>query len=104
MGRGNKPDIVRKHAERFVKTVRTECLHHFVSFGERHLRHLVNEFIGRYLTERDHRGIASQIIRPKPSPTNDNATLGAITAARLCDAWRRVLGHYGVRNEVPSGR
>jgi putative transposase len=28
------------HAERFVKTVRTECLDHFVIFGQRHLRYL----------------------------------------------------------------
>jgi putative transposase len=61
-----------------VKTVRTECLNHFVIFGERHLRHLVNEFLGHYLTERYHQGIGSQIIRPKPSPSNDNATLSAI--------------------------
>jgi putative transposase len=66
------------HAERFVKTVRTECLDHFVIFGERHLRHLVKEFMGHYLTERYHQGIGSQIIRPRASPSNDNATLGAI--------------------------
>jgi len=66
------------HAERFVKTVRTECLEHFVIFGERHLRHLIKEFMGHYLTERHHQGIGSQIIWPKASPCNDNATLGAI--------------------------
>jgi len=66
------------HAERFVKTVRTECLDNFVIFGERHLRHLVKEFIGHYLTERYHQGIGSQIIRPKASPSNDNTMLGAI--------------------------
>src|ERR1017187_8283595 len=66
------------HAERFVKTVRTECLDHFVIFGERHLRHLVTEFVEQYLTERHHQGIGGQIIQPKPSPSNDNATLDAI--------------------------
>jgi hypothetical protein len=66
------------HAERFVKTVRNECLDHFVIFGERHLRHLLKEFGEHYLTERHHQGIGSQIIRPKPSPSNDNATLGAV--------------------------
>jgi putative transposase len=66
------------HAERFVKTVRTECLEHFVIFGERHLRHLIKEFMRHYLTERHHQGIGSQIIWPKAWPSNDNATLGAI--------------------------
>jgi hypothetical protein len=47
-------------------------------FGERHLRHLINEFMGHYLTERHHQGIGSQIIRPKPSPSNDNAIPGEI--------------------------
>jgi putative transposase len=49
-----------------------------VIFGERHLRHLIDEFMWHYLTERYHQGIGSQIIRPKPSPSNDNATFGAI--------------------------
>jgi hypothetical protein len=29
------------YAERFMKTIRTECLDHLVIFGERHLRHLI---------------------------------------------------------------
>jgi hypothetical protein len=65
-----------------VKTVRTECLDHFVIFGER-LRHLVKEFTGHYLTERYHRGIGGQIIRPKASPSNDKAPLSAI-GCRSC--------------------
>jgi hypothetical protein len=65
-------------AERFVKTVRTEWLDHFVIFGERHLRHLIEEIMGHYLNERYHQGIGSQIIRPKPSPRNDNTAGGAM--------------------------
>ena len=45
---------------------------------ERHLRHLIKEFGEHYRTERHHQGIGSQIIRPKPSPSNDNATLGVV--------------------------
>jgi putative transposase len=66
------------HAERFVRSVRTECLDHFVIFGECHLRHLIKEFMWHYLTERHHQGIGGQIIMSKASPSNDNATLGAI--------------------------
>ena|SRR5580658_226638 len=66
------------HAERFVKTVRTECLDHFVIFGERHLRLLLREFMEHYIAERYHQGIGSQIIKPKALASNDNATPGAI--------------------------
>ena len=67
-----------RHAERFVKTIRGECLDHFVSFGERHLRHLIKQVIEHYLMERYHQGLSSQIIKPKTSPSNDNAMLGSI--------------------------
>jgi putative transposase len=79
------------YAERFAKTVRTECLDHFVIFGEWHLRHLLKEFMGHYLTERYHQGIGSQIIRPMPSPSNDNAPLGAI---RCRSRLGRALNYY----------
>ena len=31
------------HAERFIRSVRNECLDHFIVFGESHLRHLVKQ-------------------------------------------------------------
>src|ERR1019366_4555080 len=55
-----------------------DLLDHFVIFGERHLRHLLKEFMGHYLTERYHHGLGSQIIRPGVPPSNDNAELGRI--------------------------
>src|ERR1039457_3713613 len=33
------------HAERFVKTIKYECLNQFIVFGERHLRRLIKEFV-----------------------------------------------------------
>ena len=66
------------HAERFAKTVRTECLDHFVIFGERHLRLLLREFMEHYIAERYHQGTGSQIIRPKALASNDNVLPGAI--------------------------
>jgi hypothetical protein len=59
-----------------VKTIRSECLDQFVIFGERHLRHLVREFLIHYMTERYHQGIGGRIIRPAGSPSNDNAPVG----------------------------
>jgi putative transposase len=43
-------------AERFVRTHRTECLDHFVVCGEKHLQHLVKEFLVHYHDERPYQG------------------------------------------------
>jgi hypothetical protein len=66
------------HAERFVRTVRGECLEHFVICSERHLRHLLHEFVAHYNAERYHQGIGGRLIRPNPPPTSDNATSDSI--------------------------
>jgi putative transposase len=80
------------HAERFVKTVRNECVDHFVIFGERHLHHLLKEFGEHYLTERHHQAIGSQIIRPRAAPSNDNGTLGVIGCRSRLGG---LLNYYG---------
>ena len=66
------------HAERFVRTVRSECLDQFVIFGERHLRYLLDAFCAHYHGERFHQGLGGQLIRPPASAGNDNGTAGAI--------------------------
>jgi hypothetical protein len=66
------------HAERFVKTIRCECLNHFIIFGERHLRYLIKEFVEHYLTERFHQGIGGQLIRNQPVSANDNGATGKV--------------------------
>jgi putative transposase len=66
------------HAERFVKTIRTECLDQFVIFGERHLRYLSGTFLDHSLTGRYHQGLGGQLIRPPILSGNDNGSTGAI--------------------------
>jgi hypothetical protein len=65
------------YAERFVKSIKYECLHHFLIFGERHLRYLVKEFVDHYMTERFHQGLGGQLIR-NVGPTNDNGADGKV--------------------------
>jgi hypothetical protein len=60
------------HAERFVRTIRNECLDHFVIFGERHLRRLVKEFVEHYQRERFHQGLDGRLLEPRVAPANDN--------------------------------
>jgi putative transposase len=63
------------HAERFVKTIKYECLNKFVIFGERHLRYLIKEFVEHYLAERFHQGIGGQLIKGEAGSANDNGAI-----------------------------
>ena len=45
------------YAERFVQTIKTECLDQFIVLGEKHFRHIIHEFVAHYHTERPHSGL-----------------------------------------------
>ena len=67
------------HAERFVKTIKYECLNHFIFFGERHLRHVLKEFLEHYLAERFHQGLGGQLVNGQAGSANDKGTEAPIT-------------------------
>jgi putative transposase len=47
-------------AERWVRSVREECLDHLLIFGERHLRRVLKEYVVYYNGARPHRGLQQQ--------------------------------------------
>ena len=49
-------------AERFVQSIKHECLNKFVVFGERHLELLIREYKDHYNTVRLHQGIGNKPI------------------------------------------
>jgi putative transposase len=49
-------------AERFVLSIRTECLNRIVPLGEAHLRRAITEFVQHYHCERNHQGIDNALI------------------------------------------
>ena len=53
------------YAERFVRTIRQECLDRIVCFGETALRRAVDQFVIHYNQEPNHQGLANQLIRPE---------------------------------------
>ena len=53
-------------AERFVRSIKYECLNKMLILGESHLRYVVNEYMEHYHTERPHQGIGNNIIDPQP--------------------------------------
>src|SRR5450759_3907301 len=50
------------YAERFVRSIKHECLNRVIPFGERHLRRTITEFIAHYHRERNHQGLGNELI------------------------------------------
>ena len=65
------------YAERFVRTVRGECLDWLLILGRRHLEHVLGTYVTHYNRERPHRALAlmpPETIR-RDSPTAVPATI-----------------------------
>jgi transposase len=64
------------YAERYVRSVKEECLSRIVPFGEEGLRKALNEFVAHYHKERNHQGKDNVLLFPsakRPALSKDNA-------------------------------
>ncbi len=55
------------YAERFVLSNKSECLNRMIIFGECHLRHVIDEYVKHYHTERNHQGLGNCLIMSEES-------------------------------------
>lgn len=55
------------YAERFVRSIKHECLNRVIPFGAGHLRHTIKEFVEHYQRERNHQGIGNKLIESAPT-------------------------------------
>jgi putative transposase len=53
-------------AERWVRTVRNECLDHLLVFGRRHLEQILRGYVGHFNAERPHRSL--ELVPPAGAP------------------------------------
>ena len=64
------------YAERFVLSLRarvkSECLDRMILFGERALRHVLNEHVAHYHFERNHQGIGNKLVSPQRDTEKDS--------------------------------
>ena len=51
-------------AERFVRSIKDECLSRLILFGESSLRRAIREWVAHYHTERNHQGVGNQLLKP----------------------------------------
>lgn len=62
------------YAERFVRSIKDECLDRIIPLGERHFRRAITEFVDHYHHERNHQGLENALIVGAP-PTG---TVGCV--------------------------
>jgi putative transposase len=70
-------------AERFVGSVKSECVDRIVPLGEKHLRAAVRAFVDHHHEERPHQGLGNELIAPKtalrgPGPRRCRERLGGV--------------------------
>ena len=63
-------------AERWVRSVRNECLDHVLVFGRRHLEQILRGYVTHYNTERPHRSLALAAPAGKPHQTRGSPLAG----------------------------
>jgi putative transposase len=92
-------------AERFVQTIKQECLDHFVVFGHKHMDLLCQEFKDYYHEERPHQGLENELVidgtrtkkRSKSGTTQSEAVSIPISEIRCKERLGGLLKSYSRR-------
>src|SRR6266487_5689957 len=101
------------YAERFVRSIKSECLNRMIFIGQGSLRRAVVEYMGHYHGERNHQGLDNRLIQAVPTSTRSwdgppeaetrwNAQL-LLPRANVVGVVR-IIGHHGMVNcgEYPT--
>jgi len=57
-----RPPNLNTHAERFVRSIKHECLDRIMPLGEQHFQQSVSEYVAHYHYERNHQGLGNALI------------------------------------------
>jgi hypothetical protein len=63
------------YAERFVRSIKSECLAQIIPLGERHLRCAVREYTELYHLERNHQGLENELIERRSCDFRGNGAV-----------------------------
>jgi putative transposase len=61
---------LNSHTERWIGSLRAECLSRIIPLGERHLRRTIASYADHYHMERKHQGLGNRLINPVAAKTN----------------------------------
>ena len=62
-------------AERFIDSIKRECLDRIILLGEDHLRRALRQYIAHYNAERPHQGIDNELIAPSTTRAAQSGTI-----------------------------
>ena len=79
-------------AERWVRTVRSECTDRLLIVNERHLRRVLDRYVSHYNQHRPHRGLAMHAQYPRGNATS--STPARITCIRSHEALGGLINEY----------
>jgi putative transposase len=74
------------HCERFVRFIKEETLDQMLLLSERSLSYVIHQYLAHYHAERNHQGLANQLIAPKPDLGNHTGQIRR--RERLGGLWR----------------
>ena len=70
-----KSPELNSYIESFIKTIKAECLNHFILQTEEQLRYVVLQYLEYYNHERPHSGIGGVMIHPLPQDEDGEITM-----------------------------
>jgi putative transposase len=59
-------------AERFVRSIKDECMDRMILFGEASLRRALRDYVAHYHTERNHQGVGNRLLAPLAMVSSSN--------------------------------
>ena len=81
---------LNSHCERWIGSIKTEVLSRFIPFGDGSLRHVLQQYVEHFHTERNHQGLGNVILFPRPDDR-----IGAISGTiQTRERFGGLLNHY----------
>ncbi len=64
------------YTERFVRSIKAECLERMIFVGQASLRRAIGEYLVHYHEERNHQGLNNRLIWGNPPDATNDAVIG----------------------------
>jgi putative transposase len=78
------------YVERWIQSIETECLNHFVVLGEKHFNYLVSSYVNFYLKHRPHQGLDNKPL----DHTEPDDDVPSVSSVRRQSWLGGLLKHY----------